>query len=90
MTYNGQFEFTYDAWNRMTGITRAYRDSSGDLQTGSIVTTSSYDALGRRITKAIGDPNAPGLMGDARAVADPPPLPPDLIQETDNQDWPPR
>ena len=53
LTYDGVYQYTYDAWNRLVTITKAYRDDQGTLQTGSTVATLSYDGLGRRITKAI-------------------------------------
>jgi hypothetical protein len=35
-----------DAWNRLVTVTKAYRDSSGDLQSGSIVWEMRYDGTG--------------------------------------------
>ena len=49
----GQYKYTYDAWNRLVKLERAYRNASDVLTTGSTVATMSYDALGRRIVKAI-------------------------------------
>jgi hypothetical protein len=53
ITYDGQYQYAYDAWNRLAKVKRAYRDSEGALQNGSVVATMSYDGLGRRIVKAI-------------------------------------
>jgi RHS repeat-associated protein len=52
LTYDDCYKYSYDAWNRLRTVTRAYR-SGGSIQTGSVVSTSSYDGLGRRISKAV-------------------------------------
>ncbi len=52
LTYDGCYKYAYDAWNRLRTVTRAYR-SAGSIQSGSVVSTSSYDGLGRRISKAV-------------------------------------
>ncbi len=52
LTYDGVFAYTYDAWNRLTKVAKAYRDpGSGTLQTGSVLATYRYDGLGRRIVR---------------------------------------
>jgi hypothetical protein len=53
MTYDGQYAFRYDAWNRLAAVKRACRDGSGTLTLTSTVGTISYDGLGRRIAKKI-------------------------------------
>ncbi|WP_432800191.1 hypothetical protein [Poriferisphaera sp. WC338] len=61
MTFDGVYTYTYDAWNRMISVKKAYRDSNGVVQAGSNIITMQYDALGRRIVKKIensGDLNA--------------------------------
>ena len=57
LTYDGCFRFTFDAFNRMVKVQRAWRDGGG-LQTGSTVGTIAYDGLNRRIVKAVGDGDA--------------------------------
>ncbi|WP_432799583.1 hypothetical protein [Poriferisphaera sp. WC338] len=61
MTFDGVYTYTYDAWNRMISVKKAYRDTNGVLQSGSNIITMQYDALGRRIVKKVensGDLNA--------------------------------
>ena len=54
LTYDGVYQFTYDAWNRLVKVTKAYRDpGSGNIATGSVVTTMQYDGQGRRTVKAV-------------------------------------
>ncbi len=55
MTYDGVFAYTYDAWNRLVQVTKAYRSPSGtgNLSYGSVVNEVRYDGLGRRIVKAV-------------------------------------
>jgi hypothetical protein len=53
LTYDGLFKYTFDAWNRLAKVEKAYRDSNGTLQTAFTVGTIRYDALGRRVSKAI-------------------------------------
>ncbi|MBS3735425.1 MAG: IS30 family transposase [Phycisphaerae bacterium] len=53
LTYDGQYAYAYDAWNRLVAVNRAYRDCSGTLQTTSRVASMRYDALGRRISKVV-------------------------------------
>ena len=47
--------FTYDAWNRLVEVQRAYRQQGGTLCEGSVIATLAYDGLGRRITKDVGN-----------------------------------
>ncbi len=54
MTYDGMFKFSYDAWNRMVGVKRAWRDYNGSptngiypLAEGSTVATISLPTAGR-------------------------------------------
>ncbi len=49
LTYDGVFQYSYDAWNRQTRITKAYRDDAGNIELGSVVQENEYDGLGRRI-----------------------------------------
>ncbi|MEM1109973.1 MAG: RHS repeat-associated core domain-containing protein, partial [Planctomycetota bacterium] len=58
LTYDGTFAYGYDAWNRLTTVTNAYRQpdgtaSGGAAQLGSVVQEVAYDGLGRRITKRV-------------------------------------
>jgi RHS repeat-associated protein len=53
LTYDGKQQYTYDAWNRLTKVGRAYYD--GGLQAGSNFFTVAYDGLGRRISKTVND-----------------------------------
>jgi len=53
MTYDGEYTYVYDAWNRMVAVKRAYRNSGGTLTEGSQIATIEYDGLGRRIVKDI-------------------------------------
>jgi RHS repeat-associated protein len=52
-TYDGTQVYTYDAWNRLITVSHGYRDGSNNLQHGQAAVTCSYDARGRRITKAV-------------------------------------
>jgi len=53
LTFDGQFQYTYDAWNRLATVSRAYLDEEDKLAAGSTIATMSYDGLGRRIVKAV-------------------------------------
>ncbi|MEX0777348.1 MAG: RHS repeat-associated core domain-containing protein [Phycisphaeraceae bacterium] len=62
LTYDGTFKFTFDAWNRLIKVTKAWRQDNGTgtwgidlqaIQTGSVVQESRYDGLGRRIVKIV-------------------------------------
>ena len=53
LTYDGVFKYQYDAWNRMTRVTKAYRDDAGAVQTGSVLQENEYDGLGRRVVVRI-------------------------------------
>jgi len=53
LTYDGNYRFTYDAWNRLVKVERAFRDADGDLTPGSVVATIQYDPLGRRTVKEV-------------------------------------
>jgi len=55
LTYDGVFAYGYDAWNRLITVTKAYKTGNGTsaLQLGSLMNTTSYDGLGRRIVKAV-------------------------------------
>ena len=67
LTYDGAYQYTYDAWNRLAKIERAYRDPSdpNNVETGATVGTMEYDGLGRRVVKVAGDsdPNS-DVLGD--------------------------
>ncbi len=52
LTYDGLHQYTYDAWNRLTKVERAYPGDTGPEVT-SVVATLSYDGLGRRVTKKV-------------------------------------
>jgi hypothetical protein len=52
-TFDGSNVYTYDAWNRMVSVSHGYRDASNNLQHGHVFETITYDAKGRRVTKAI-------------------------------------
>ena len=50
MTYDGEYQYSYDAWNRLIKVERAY----GNTPTaGSEVATIEYGGLGRRIIKEV-------------------------------------
>ena len=49
LTYDGVFHYVYDAWNRLVEIRKAVSSS----QDGATIAVYGYDALGRRITRAI-------------------------------------
>ena len=55
LTYDGVYQFAYDAWNRLVKVTKAYRDpaSPSTVSLGSVVQESEYDGQGRRIVKAV-------------------------------------
>ncbi len=53
LTYDGVFQYSYDAWNRQTKVTKAYRDDAGNIQLGSVVQENEYDGVGRRIVVSI-------------------------------------
>jgi len=48
LAYDGLFSYTYDAWNRLAKVQKAYRAANGSLTTTFTVATIKYDALGRR------------------------------------------
>jgi RHS repeat-associated protein len=52
-TFDVSNVYTYDAWNRMVSVAHGYRDASNNLQHGHVFETITYDAKGRRVTKAI-------------------------------------
>ena len=56
MTYDGNYSYTYDGWNRMVTVTRARPDgvdAGTDPDLGSVIATLTYDGLGRRTSKDI-------------------------------------
>ena len=55
MIYDGRYVYTYDAWNRMVTVTKAYPDADADdhAEEGSLIATMAYDGLGRRVSKAV-------------------------------------
>ena len=56
MTYDGNYSYTYDGWNRMVQVTRARPDgvdAGTDPDLGSDIATLTYDGLGRRTSKTI-------------------------------------
>ena len=53
ITYDGLHCYTYDPWNRLTGVKIAYTDTNGDLQPTATIATIVYDGLDRRISKAV-------------------------------------
>ncbi|MFA9478962.1 RHS repeat-associated core domain-containing protein [Phycisphaerales bacterium AB-hyl4] len=53
LTYDGVYRYSYDAWNRLVAVTKAYRDSQGDIQEGSTIQKLEYDAQGRRIVQRV-------------------------------------
>ena len=63
LTYDGTQKYTYDAWNRLTQVAHAYRDSGGSLQTTGEWARMTYDGLGRRIEKAQRKPSADNVLG---------------------------
>jgi YD repeat-containing protein len=52
-TYDGTQAYTYDAWNRLISVAHASRDSGGTLHVGQVSSSTSYDALGRRLVKTV-------------------------------------
>jgi len=58
LTYDGLQQYTYDAWNRLSTVAHAYRDSNGAVQAGQVSATYRYDALGRRILKTVNNTGA--------------------------------
>ncbi|MGA2230288.1 MAG: hypothetical protein ABSH22_05260, partial [Tepidisphaeraceae bacterium] len=54
-TYDGLQAYTYDAWNRLKTVAHACSSSVGGACTGQVSSTTSYDALGRRIVKTVSD-----------------------------------
>jgi len=52
LTYDGRYACTFDAWNRLATVARAYPTSTGHA-TGSAVSTIQYDGLHRRIVKQV-------------------------------------
>ncbi|MHC4717517.1 MAG: RHS repeat-associated core domain-containing protein, partial [Planctomycetota bacterium] len=58
LTYDGLRAYAYDAWSRLAEVKRAYPDDDdgdSDCEKGSWIATLRYDALGRRIIKAVGN-----------------------------------
>jgi len=57
LTFDGNFAYTYDAWNRQIQVKRAYitKDNTGTktYHEGSTISTSTYDGFGRRVKKQI-------------------------------------
>jgi len=58
LTFDGNYAYTYDAWNRQIMVKRAYitKDPTTGNKTyaeGSAISTSLYDGQGRRVKKAI-------------------------------------
>ncbi len=47
MTYDGMFKFSYDAWNRLVGVKRAWRDYNGSPTNG--IYPKRHLPLGRRL-----------------------------------------
>jgi pyruvate/oxaloacetate carboxyltransferase len=43
LTYDGLFKYTFDAWNRLAKVEKAYRDANGDLKTSLTVGIISYN-----------------------------------------------
>jgi hypothetical protein len=58
LTYDGIDQYGYDAWNRMVKVTKAYRDSSDTLHSGSVIDTMRDDDDDRRIGKVTNTPNS--------------------------------
>jgi len=52
LTYDGRYACTFDAWNRLAAVARAYPTSTGHA-TASAVATMQYDGLHRRIVKQV-------------------------------------
>ena len=52
LTYDGKYEYTYDAWNRLATVTRAW-DGGGSGKQGATIATMVYDGTGRRISKTV-------------------------------------
>jgi len=50
LEYDGEYKYTFDAWNRLVTGERAYANTP---TTGSTIATITYDGLGRRIKKAV-------------------------------------
>lgn len=46
-------KFTYDAWNRLAKVQRAWESSDNALHEGSIIGTITFDGLGRRVVKTV-------------------------------------
>ncbi|QQE13182.1 hypothetical protein JD969_06895 [Planctomycetota bacterium] len=53
MTFDGVYAYTYDAWNRMTQVYKAHRNTLGNVENGALVQSNQYDALGKRIIKQV-------------------------------------
>ena len=54
MVYDGQYQYTFDAWNRLAKVERAWRDDANNaIQTGSTIAEIQYDGLHRRTIKKI-------------------------------------
>ena len=64
MTFDGLHSFSYDAWNRLVEVHRAYANPNdpndpNNLLSDSVAGTIRYDGLGRRIVKQVGDGRSP-------------------------------
>ena len=55
LTYDGVYSYTYDAWNRLVEVAKAYRDptGTGTVTTGPTIAKMRYDGLGRRVSKQV-------------------------------------
>src|SRR4051812_38613674 len=60
LLYDGTESFTYDAWNRLTKVARAYRGGT-NVQSGQTFATITYDGSGRRIMKAMEMTDSPQM-----------------------------
>jgi RHS repeat-associated protein len=59
---DSNFKYTYDAWNRLVAVHKAYDDS--------LVAVYTYDGQGRRITKTVGDTTTHYYYDDAWRVVE--------------------
>jgi hypothetical protein len=59
MSFDGLYRYSYDAWNRLVKVQRAYANPNDpndpNVTCGSVAGTIRYDGLGRRIVKQAGD-----------------------------------
>ena len=51
LTFDGVYKHTFDPWNRLVKIAKAYEDPGSGIQTGSTIMQAEYDGQGRRIVK---------------------------------------